>query len=245
MALFWIIGFSVLASLGAVGGAGLLLIFPDATRKLLVPHILAYAVGTLLAAALLGMIPTAAESLPLATVTGGVLFGIVVFFGLEAVVKLRHCHDADCPAHGTAAPLVLIGDALHNFVDGVVIAAAFLTSVPLGIAAAVAAVAHEVPQEVGDVGILLDAGYSPRSALIWNALSSAMTLVGAVAGYAWLVEAQRILPYALIVAAASFIYIAIADLVPILHRHGAGAAALAQLVMVIAGIATIAAVHAG
>jgi zinc and cadmium transporter len=140
--------------------------------------------------------------------------------------------------------MILIGDALHNLVDGVVIAAAFLTSVPLGIAAAVAVVAHEVPQEVGDFGILLDAGYPPRKALIWNALSSSTTLVGAAVGYLWLAGAQWLLPYALAVAAASFIYIAIADLVPILHRQASRAAALGQLAMIIAGIATVAAFHA-
>jgi zinc and cadmium transporter len=241
---YWIIGFGALASLGAVVGAAFLLTFPDATRRLLVPHILAYAIGTLLAAALVGMIPTAGESLPLPTVTGAVLSGIVVFFGMETFVILRHCHDGECPAHSAAAPMILIGDALHNLVDGVVIAAAFLTSVPLGIAAAVAVVAHEVPQEVGDFGILLDAGYPPRKALIWNALSSSTTLVGAAVGYLWLAGAQWLLPYALAVAAASFIYIAIADLVPILHRQASRAAALGQLAMIIAGIATVAAFHA-
>lgn len=149
MPLAWILVFSVLGSVGAIGGAALLLIFPDDVRKRLVPALVAYAAGTLLGAAFLGMIPAAAGSAPIRAVSAAVLAGIILFFLLERLVLWRHAHEVGGSSR-PAAPLILIGDALHNFVDGVVIAAAFLSSVPLGVAAGLAVVAHEVPQEVGD-----------------------------------------------------------------------------------------------
>ena len=116
---------------------------------------------------------------------------MVLFFVLEKLVLWRHCHDNECEVHGRAAPLILIGDAFHNFVDGVVIAAAFLTSIPLGIAASLAVIAHEIPQEVGDFAILLDNGYGRTKALILNRLSAVTTLPGAVLAYFWLGEDAR------------------------------------------------------
>ena len=154
----WIIGFSLLGSLGASPSRGLLL-FPEAVRRTLVPHLISYAAGTLLGAAFLGLLPGALGKAPAAAILPTVLAGIVLFFCLEKLVIWRHCHAELLrgPRH-RGAPL-LVGDAFHSFVDGVVIAAAFLTSVPLGIAASLAVVAHEVPQEVGDFAILLDSGY--------------------------------------------------------------------------------------
>jgi zinc and cadmium transporter len=165
---------------------------------------------------------------------------MVLFFVLEKLVLWRHCHDSDCEVHSRAGPLILVGDAFHNFVDGVVIAAAFLTSIPLGIATALAVIAHEVPQEVGDFAILLDSGYSRRKALLFNALSSLATLPGAVLAWFWLAETRGAVPYILGLSAASFIYIAAADLIPHLHRQVTAKAALRQFVLLIAGIGTIA-----
>ena len=141
--------------------------------------------------------------------------------------------------------LILIGDAFHNFVDGMVIAAAFLTSIPLGIAAALAVIAHEIPQEVGDFAILLDSGYGRRKALLLNGLSSASTLPGAVLAYFWLGEMGAARPYILALSAASFIYIAAADLIPGLHRQVSPTAPVRQLVLLLSGIATIAIFHHG
>lgn len=147
--------------------------------------------------------------------------------------------------HGRAGPLILIGDAFHNFVDGVVIAAAFLTSIPLGMATAFAVIAHEVPQEIGDFAILLDNGYSRTKAFILNSLSAAATLPGAVAAYFWLSEVSQVMPFILALSAASFIYIAVADLIPGLHRQTAFAAAIRQLILLLAGIGTITFFHFG
>ena len=243
--LLWIIGFSTLGSVGAVACAALFLFFPERIRKVLVPCLISYATGTLLGAAFLGMIPAGLKQAPAITVMATVLAGMVLFFVLEKLVLWRHCHDSECEVHGRAAPLILIGDAFHNFVDGVVIAAAFLTSIPLGITTALAVIAHEVPQEVGDFAILLDSGYSRAKALVLNGLSSITTLPGALIAYFWLAETREAVPYILAISAASFIYIATADLIPTLHRQVALAVSLRQLVLLLAGIGTIAFFHFG
>ena len=239
MVLAWIMGFSLLGSIGSTAGAAAVLLFPDAMRRRIVPCLLSYATGTLLAAAFLGMIPAGLRDADASNVTATVLGGIVLFFVLEKLVIWRHCHADDCEVHGQAAPLILIGDAFHNAIDGVVIAAAFHTSIPLGVAAAVAVIGHEIPQEVGDFAILLEAGYNRRKAFLLNSLSAAATLPAAVAGYFWLEQASGAVPYLLAVAAASFIYIATADLIPSLHHQTAPASSLRQLVLLLGGIGTI------
>ena len=241
MLLTWIIFFSVLGSVGAIAGAALLLLFRESTRKTLLPCLLSYAIGTLLGAAFLGMIPNALQQNTALAISGTVLAGIVIFFVLEKLIIWRHCHDAECEVHGAAGPLILIGDAFHNFVDGFVIAAAFLTSVPLGIAASLAVIAHEIPQEAGDFAILLENGYSKTRALVLNLLSSLTTLPGAVIAYFFLGAAREAVPFILALSAASFIYIAIADLVPGLHRQTGLKPAITQLALILAGIGTIAA----
>lgn len=243
--LLWIIGFSLLGSLGAIGVSALFLFFPQNIRQTWVPCLISYATGTLLGAAFLGMIPAGLKQAPANTLMAAVLAGIVLFFVLEKLVIWRHCHQKDCQIHGRAAPLILIGDAFHNFVDGVVIAAAFLSSVPLGISAALAVIAHEVPQEVGDFAILLDGGYSRKRALLPNSLSSAATLPGALIAYFWLGETREAVPYILAMSAASFIYIAAADLIPSLHRQVSPESTLYQLMLLLAGILTIAFFHIG
>lgn len=240
MLLTWIIVFSMLGSVGAIAGAALLLLFQEGTRKTLLPCLLSYAIGTLLGAAFLGMIPNALQQNTALAISATVLAGIVIFFVLEKIIIWRHCHDAECEVHGAAGPLILIGDAFHNFVDGFVIAAAFLTSVPLGIVASLAVIAHEIPQEVGDFAILLENGYSRSRALVLNLLSSLTTLPGAVIAYFFLGATREAVPFILALSAASFIYIAIADLVPSLHRQVGLKPALRQLILVLAGIGTIA-----
>ncbi len=236
----WIVIFSLLGSIGALAGAALMLAFPAGVRRVLVPCFVSYATGTLLAAALLGMIPAALEHAPAVTVTASVLAGFVLFFILEKVVLWRHCHEAECDVHSRAVPLILVGDGLHNLVDGVVIATAFHTSIPLGVATALAVIAHELPQEVGDFAILLDSGMARGRALWLNLLSAATTIPGAIAAHFWLVAARGVVAYVLALAAASFIYIAAADLIPGLNRQVRPGVALRQLLLLLAGIATIA-----
>ena len=243
MLLAWIAVFSILGSVGAVAGAALMLAFPERVRKLVVPLLISYAAGTLLGAAFLAMLPAALKGADPLAVNGAVLAGIVLFFMLEKLVIWRHSHRPGNPARAPAAPLILIGDALHNFIDGIVIAAAFLTAVPLGITAALAVISHEVPQEVGDFAILLESGYGRAKALALNTLSASATLPGAILAYFWLAEMAAVVPYVLAISAASFIYIATADLLPGLHRNVTAATSLRQLGLLLAGIGTIAAFH--
>jgi zinc and cadmium transporter len=237
--LLWIIVFSFLGSVGGACGAALFLLFPEGVRKTLVPCLVSYATGTLLAAAFLGMIPNALRQAQPLPILSAVLAGMLLFFLLEKMVIWRHCHEGECEVHGTAGPLILFGDAFHNFVDGVVITAAFLMSVPLGIAASLAVIAHEVPQEVGDFGILLDSGYSRPKAFAYNLLSSITTLPGALIAYFYLRTTEVAVPYILALSAASFIYIATADLIPSLHRKAGLGVTLRQIVLVLAGVGTI------
>jgi zinc and cadmium transporter len=244
MLLWWILGFSALASVGAMAGAAVVLVVPEPLRKRLLPCLLSYATGTLLGAAFLGMIPTALLRATPAAVSASILAGLVLFFVLEKLVVWRHCHEERCEEHGGAAAVILLGDAFHNLLDGVAVAAAFLTAVPLGIATALAVVAHEVPQEVGDFAILLGSGYRRGRAFALNLLSSLATLPGALFGFLYLDTARRLAPFILAVSAASFIYVAMADLVPHLHRQVGLRSTALQSALVLAGIATIAALRA-
>jgi zinc and cadmium transporter len=139
---------------------------------------------------------------------------------------------------GSVVP-VLVGDAFHNFVDGAVIAAAVMTSIPLGISTAVAVAAHEIPQELGDFAILLHSGYSRGQAMLLNVMSAGASAVGAVAAFVAFDYVPRLLPYFLSLAAASFLYVAMADLIPGLHRGRTDASSLRQIVLIGAGIATM------
>jgi zinc and cadmium transporter len=234
------VGLSILGSLGGVIVASTFLLLHEALRGRLVPWLIAYAVGTLVGVALLGLVPEALADLPARPAMLTLAGGILAFFLLEKFVLWRHCHDDEhCSVHSTAASLVIVGDALHTFVDGAVIAAAVVTSLPLGITTAIGVAAHEIPQEVGDVAILLRAGYSRLRAFTLNVLSG----VGGVLGATAMVFASRavpqILPYVLAFAAGNFLYVAMADLIPDLHR-GSSAGGWRQLVLIAGGILTIA-----
>jgi zinc and cadmium transporter len=233
----WVLVFSLLGSLGVVVAAALLL-SGESRRRHLLPSLISYAAGTLLAAAFLGMLPRALEGGHSRAVLWTTLFGLILFFILEKWVLWRHCHEAECDIHSAAGPLILAGDAFHNFVDGFAIASAFLISVPLGVSTSLAVIAHEIPQEVGDFAILLESGYARDRALIYNLLSSATTMPGALLAYFALSASMEIVPYVLALSAASFIYIAVADLIPGLHRHSPRSG-LHQLLLMLSGIATV------
>lgn len=237
--LLWVMGFALLGSLGAIFCSGLFLTFPHSIRKLLTPSLMSFATGTLLAAAFLGMVPAALELAGGYSVSATILAGIVLFFIIEKLILWRHCRNGDCDPHQRAGPLILIGDAVHNFTDGVVIAAAFLTSVPLGIATSVAIIAHEIPQEVSDFAILLESGYGRRKALLLNSLASLTAIPGALIAYFWLAEVSAAVPYVLAISASSFIYIAAADLIPTLQRQYNPASSVRQFIMIVIGITII------
>jgi len=234
-----IIIFSLLGSVGSLAGAYVLLVFPDRMRIILIPSLISYATGTLLASAFLGMIPKALMSAPSSSILLTVLGGMISFFLLEKLVIWRHCHVQGCEVHSTAGSLILLGDAFHNFVDGIVIAAAFLTSIPLGLTTSFAVIAHEIPQETGDFAILVDSGYSKKRAFSYNFLSSLATLPGSLIAYFWLRSTQAKIPYILAFSAASFIYIATADLIPHLHKKTDLRSGVTQFLLLLCGVGTV------
>jgi len=243
MMLTLIVLFTLLGSICSVGVAGLLLLLKGERLSLVTGGLIPYAIGTLLGAAFLGMIPHALLRLPSASILPTVLFGIILFYLLEKFALWRHCHEQPCDVHTRAGTMILLGDSLHNFVDGVAIAAAFAESVSLGVAVSMAVIAHEVPQEVGDFAILLKSGYSRFQALLFNLLSSLAALFGAVMTYFLLPIVQSLVPYLLSISAASFIYVALADLVPG-RRVTGGLRSLAwELPLMVLGIGTIAALR--
>lgn len=239
MNLILIIAFTILGSLGSAGLAAGLLLFDKKKLSSVANHLIPYAIGTLLGAAFFGMIPHALGHLPQQAALSTVLAGLIGFFFIEKCAFWRHCHEPGCATHSQAGVMILIGDSIHNFVDGVAIAAAFAGSVPLGIVSALAVIAHEVPQEVGDFAILLESGFSRGRALWFNLLSSMTALLGAVLAYFLLPFVAGSVPYLLAVSAASFIYIALADLIPGRRATGGVKALGLELPLIFLGIATI------
>lgn len=240
----------------AVGGiasallAGTLLWLPTATRDRVLPHAVSFATGTLLATALVALVPHAIEGAGPDRVHGiglALLAGIAVFFVLEKFLLWRHCHTEAVESahthadhhHASSGWLVLVGDGLHNFVDGVLIAAAFLTDFHLGVVTTFAILAHEIPQEVGNVAVLVHSGFSRRQALGWNVLSSLTAVAGGLVGWFALRESLSVLPYVLAVAAASLLYVAVADLIPGLHRRTDLRASLAQVAWIAVGVGLV------
>jgi zinc and cadmium transporter len=232
------LGLSLLGGFGGLIVASSLLLFSDRVRTRVLPWLVSYAVGALLGVALLELLPEALETLAPAQALGTLLVGILVFFVLEKMVLLRHSHT-DEYVHVAAAPLVLFGDAFHNFIDGATICAAVLTSVPLGVNTAIAVAAHEIPQEVGDVAILLAAGYSRRRALTLNVVSGAAGLAGALLAYSAVELTPAARPFILALSSASLLYIAMSDLIPGLHRSGGEHNPIRQVLLIGAGIGTV------
>ncbi|MFX0081176.1 MAG: ZIP family metal transporter [Candidatus Hodarchaeota archaeon] len=239
MIILLILLFSIIGSVGAIITAGIFLMLKNKIQEALIPCLISYAIGTLLTAALLGMIPKAlSNSNPTLTMLF-VLIGIISFFLLEKTVIWHHCHNRECELHSAPGPILLIGDSLHNFMDGVVIAASFLISPSIGVIVGLSVVTHEIPQEIGDFAILLDSGYSKKKAFLFNSLSSSSTIPAALISYYILDIISTLIPFFLAISAASFIYIALTDLTPNLHRKVGSKYAITQTTLIIAGIGTI------
>lgn len=232
-----------LSLVGSLAGgliASAIYLFGDNVRDRVVSWLVSYAVGSLLGLSLLHLVPEALETLPPQRALGALLLGILSFFMLEKLVLWRHCHDTHaCEVHSSAASLVLIGDAFHTFIDGAIIAAATLTSPWLGVTTALAAAAHEIPQELGDAAILLKAGYGRLQALTLNLLSGLGGLVGAVFVYVALQQVPTVLPYVIAFAAGSFLYVAMSDLIPSLHQGHIEVNPIAQVLLISAGLFTL------
>ena len=287
--ILWIIAFTVLGGALSVLAAGAFLLLPESVRTRMLSPMVSFAIGALLGAAFLAILPHAFEvpGVDAHAVTLTVLCGILVFFLLEKMVIWRHCHTHDCDVHGStnvakdrtsgatdvhggtsvagdrtsrateahvpdldqarqaaSGNLILIGDGIHNMVDGVLIAAAFLTDVHLGVVTSIAVIAHEIPQELGDFAILLHSGFSRGKALAYNMLTSLTTVIGGVVAYFSLSLANAVVPYVLAIAASSFIYIAVADLIPGLHKRPELSATVQQIVLIALGVTVISVAHA-
>jgi len=241
MTLAYILLFTFLGSIGSVLIASLFLLFKGSAQKKLVPILITFATGTLLGSAFLGLIPESLELLSAKPVLWTVLIGILFFFFLEKIIRVHHCHNMECHSHDdNLGKMIFIGDAFHNFIDGVIIAGAFLVSIPTGIMVALAVTLHEIPQEIGDFGIFLHSGYSKRKAFIFNLLSSVTAFAGAGLGYAFLQSTMELVPYVMAFSAASFIYIALADLSPELHKQTKLSHSFQQIFLLILGVAVIA-----
>lgn len=264
--LTWIIVSSFVGAVLSIVLAGL---FALNLRAQWVPMLVSYAIGAMLGAVFLEILPHAIEeSDNIHVVSTTLLLGLLLFFILEKLVIWRHCHgdhcevhaphsEDDCPDthhdhghshqhdhdHGRSGLMMMVGDTFHNFIDGVLIAAAFMTDIKLGLVTATAIIAHEIPQEVGDFLILLHSGYSKQKAFLFNLVSSVATLVGGLAAYFALQTLQSWIPVILALAAASLLYVAVADLIPGLHKRTEIKATLQQVSLISLGILTIGLIH--
>jgi zinc and cadmium transporter len=274
--LLWIILATVVGGVLSALAASLFLLVPESKRVHWIPHLVSFAIGALLAAALLDLLP---EAISVAGVSKAsqigltLLVGLLIFFVLEKLVLWRHCHHDSCEAHpleeaheehqqghdhahhghhhahashvtdeqrhAASGWMILFGDGFHNTLDGVLIAAAFMTDIHLGIVTSLAVMIHEIPQEVGDLAILLHSGMPRRKALLLNLVTSLTSVIGGVIAFFALGTAMHVLPYAITLAAASFIYIAVADLIPGLHRRVDAESAVQQFALISCGVLLI------
>ena len=246
--LAWIIAASLLGGILSVTAAAL---FALNARGAYLGGLVSYAIGALLGAVFLDILPEAINlTSNVVAVFGTMLLGILLFFMLEKVLIWRHCHHEHCEVHepheqvghdhGRSGMMVIVGDTFHNFIDGVIIAAAFLADVHLGIVTALAITAHEIPQEIGDFAVLLHSGYSKLHTFQLNLLASGATLLGGVLGYFALQGMQSLVPYLLAMAAASLSYIAMSDLIPDLHKRTQLRDTVHQVLLILLGVGTIA-----
>ena len=252
--LTWIIAASLLGGVLSILCAAILSLNAKVTW---LSVLISYAIGALLGAVFLDALPEAFELTDNPTqVTITLLIGILIFFILEKLVLWRHCHLEDCEAHdpthaavvavsnhshdhGRSGMMVIVGDTFHNFVDGILIAAAFIADVQLGIVTSIAIIAHEIPQEAGDFIILLNSGYTRRMALLMNMLSSFATVIGGVLAYFMLHSMNFLVQPLLSLASASMIYVAMSDLIPSLHKRPEINATIQQVTLILLGISSI------
>lgn len=256
--LAWILGASFLGGVLSVACAAM---FALNARTAWIPMLVSYAIGAMLGAVFLEILPHAFGSASsIETMAATVLLGILLFFVLEKLVLWRHCHGDECEVHapheheiqhahghshshghdqGRSGMMIMVGDTFHNFVDGILIAAAFMIDIKLGAVTAIAIIAHEIPQEVGDFLILLHSGYTKKQAFLFNIFSSLATVVGGLAAYFALQVVSDWIPTILGLAAASMIYVAVADLIPGLHKRTELKATIQQVTLIAVGVGSI------
>ncbi len=249
MTFFWIVGTCIIAGLISFI---LAIIFASKVNKTITNNMVSLAIGTLLGAVFLEILPHALElSENHHNLMFTVLIGILSFFTLEKLLIWRHCHGNHCEAHAVEAQiskskkgsLILVGDLFHNFVDGILITSAFLVNINLGLVTALAIIAHEIPQEVGNVSILLQSGYSKMQAIFFNVIASLATLIGATLSFFVLESFQHLIPFILAIAASSMLYISVSDLMPGLHEKTELSDSSLQVGLISIGILIIFVIH--
>ncbi len=215
--LLWAVLATFVVSLISLVGIFFLALKEKALNSILL-ILIGFSAGALIGAAFLHLLPEALTGLKSGTICLYVLIGFTVFFIIEKFLKWRHCHKGKCDIH-TFTYMNLVGDAVHNFTDGLIIVASFFVNISFGIVTTIAIIAHEVPQEIGDFGVLIYGGFTKRKALFFNFLSALFAIAGAVVGYFLATQIEQIVPFLLPFAAGGFIYIAASDLVPELHKE--------------------------
>lgn len=224
-------------SVGSVLLASFILLFRKDKLQKIAEYLTYLAGGTLLGAAFLGMIPNAISKLDVGIVLQVILGGILFFFLLEKIILWRTCANKNCERQTDAAvPMILIGDAFHNAIDGVIIAAGFLTSPELGFFVTLSVVMHEIPQELADFGILIHGGMSKKKALFYNVLSGSSALVVGILAWFFMQGMTSFIPYALAFSASSFLYIAMAELIPQMHKKTKASESIVQFSLIMIGI---------
>lgn len=271
----WIMVFTALGGIASAAFASAFMLLPERTSTRLLPHLVSFATGALLGAALLALLPEAMESVGTAGAHGigvALVLGLGIFFVIEKVVLWRHAHSHehaqtdghDEGSHGpvhdpghshdhghaqdsgqshrdkASGTLVLVGDSVHNVLDGILISAAFLQDWSLGLLTTFAVAAHEIPHRLGDFVLLVHSGMSQRRALLLNMATGLAAVLGGIAAYFGLRRVLGLLPYALAIAAAGFLYIAVAGLIPALHRRADPRTSLAQVALIALGVGVIA-----
>lgn len=217
MTLIWILASTFVVSLISLIGILALSIKEKLLQNILF-GLIGFSAGALLGSAFLHILPEALENAKSVTVFYELIFGIVIFFLLERYFYWRHCHEGHCDVHAFTY-LNLVGDGMHNFIDGMVIAASFIVSTKLGVVTTAAIILHEIPQELGDFGVLVYGGFSKQKALMYNFISALMAVCGALVGYLVSGFAQGFSNFVLPLAAGGFIYIATSDLIPEIHKE--------------------------
>jgi zinc and cadmium transporter len=234
---WWILLSGLLMSAIALVGSATLLLQPATLDRIVMP-LVAFAAGSLLGGAFFHMIPAAAAATPdLARVFAWVMLGFALFFALEQFLHWHHCHRANADCKKPLGYLILLGDGLHNFLGGLGVAGVFLIDVRLGITAWLAAAAHEVPQELGDFGVLIHGGWKRGSALLFNFLSGSTFLLGALVAYAasQAIDVGFLVPF----AAGNFLYIGASDLVPEVNKHRSVPTSVVHFVAFASGLAIL------
>jgi zinc and cadmium transporter len=227
---------TTIVSLMSLVGACLLSV-REATLQHVSALLVAFASGALIGGVFFHLLP---EALALAgeQMFPFVVVGIVVFFALEKFLAWRHCHAGRCDVH-TFTYLNLIGDGLHNFLDGILIAGSFLVSVELGVITTVVVVFHEIPQELGDFGVLIYGGFSRTQALMCNLLSALAAVAGGMAAYGFSLSVSNLQAPLLALAAGGFLYVALVDLLPELHKQRKPSESLTQFVLLLFGVGVL------